>query len=72
MSSGPINGWERYVNGSYKSRQGFDLAAGWVERVGTAACHDLDYRERQGLADPLVVRFVAAVYAAVMTKTRAR
>jgi hypothetical protein len=57
---------------AYKSRNGWQLAPHWVERVGTAACHDLDYRERQGLADPLVVRFVAAVYAAVMTKARAR
>lgn len=54
----------------YQSRQGFVLSPDWVKRTGTASCNDLDFRERQGLADPLVVRFVAAVYSTLMAKVK--
>ena len=55
---------------TYRSRSGFALAAQYVERTGQAECNNLDYIERQGLADPYTARHSAKIAQLVIRKAQ--
>ncbi len=58
------------VRYQYHSRGGFALAAQYVERTGLAEMHQLDQRERQGLADPYTARHSKALAMALIQKAQ--
>ena len=54
----------------YRSRSGFALAAQFVERTGLAACHQLDWYERQGMADDYTRKHSAKIAELVIRKAQ--
>ena len=54
----------------YRSRSGFALAAQYVERTGNAECHQLDFVERQGMADEYTRKHSAKIAELVIRKAQ--
>ncbi len=54
----------------YRTKGGFSVSAKWVEEQGKARCNDLDWYERQGLADDYTAKHSAKIAALVIAKAK--